>query len=324
VRPASGAVRGESGRSVQIFHDLQVEGTGERAVGNAAAAQRGLVHLQQLRAAGFGRSRASRLVKRGTLYPLLPRVFAVGRPALEPLALELAVVLWLGRDAVLSHRSAAAIWGLVPAPDGQVDVTIVGRDARPHDGITTYRVDEINGRDVRIRDDLPVTAPARTVIDLASRCADGVFDRAMAEAQVLRLLTEREIEQALSRAPTRSGSARIRAALRETGPGMTRSEGERRTLRLLERARLPRPETNVPLLGYEVDFLWRAQRLVLEVDGYRFHGHRAAFERDREKDQTLTAAGYRVIRVTWRQVEREPFVIVARIAQALNAPESVP
>ncbi len=95
-------------------------------------------------------------------------------------------------------------------------------------------------------------------------------------------------------------------------------------MRLLKRARLPLPETNVPLLGYEVDFLWRAQRLVLEVDGYRFHGHRAAFEHDREKDQTLTAAGYRVIRVTWRQVEREPFVIVARIAQALNAPESVP
>ena len=82
-------------------------------------------------------------------------MFAVGRPALEPLALELAVVLWLGRDAVLSHRSAAAIWGLVPAPDGQVDVTIVGRDARSHEGVTTYRVDEIDGRDVRIRDGSP-------------------------------------------------------------------------------------------------------------------------------------------------------------------------
>ena len=218
-----------------------MEGTGERAIGNAAAAQRGLVHLRQLRAAGFGRTRATRLVKRGSLYPLLPRVFAVGRPALEPLALELAVVLWLGRDAVLSHRSAAAIWGLVPAPDGQVDVTIVGRDARSHEGITTYRVDEIDGRDVRIRDGLPVTAPARTVIDLASGRASGVLDRAIAEAHVLRLVTEREIEQALSRAPTRSGSACVRAALRETGPGMTRSEGERRTLRLLKRARSAAP-----------------------------------------------------------------------------------
>ena len=90
-------------------------------------------------------------------------------------------------------------------------------------------------------------------------------------------------------------------------------------LRLLERRGCRSPRPTCRCSGYEVDFLWRAQRLVVEVDGYRFHGHRAAFERDRETDQTLTAAGYRVIRVTWRQLEREPLAIVARIAQALNA-----
>ncbi len=90
---------------------------------------------------------------------------------------------------------------------------------------------------------------------------------------------------------------------------MTRSEAERKLLELLRDARLPPPETNARVLGYEVDFLWRAQKLVVEVDGYAFHGHRAAFERDRAKDQVLVAAGYRVIRVTWRQLEREPLVV---------------
>ncbi len=101
---------------MQIFHELRVEGTGERAIGRAAAAQRGMVHVEQLRGAEFGRSVVARLLERGTLYLILPRVFAVGHDALAPLALELAAVLWSGHDGVISHRSAAAIWGLMPPP----------------------------------------------------------------------------------------------------------------------------------------------------------------------------------------------------------------
>ena len=103
----------------------------------------------------------------------------------------------------------------------------------------------------------------------------------------------------------------------EADPAYTRSDGERRLLRLVREARLPPPVANVPLCGYKVDLLWPAQRLVVEVDGYPFHGHRAAFERDRRKDQALVAAGYRVIRVTGRQLRHEPYAVIARIAQAL-------
>jgi very-short-patch-repair endonuclease len=114
------------------------------------------------------------------------------------------------------------------------------------------------------------------------------------------------------------GTATIRALLEPAAEtGFSRSEAERRLGAIVEQARLPRPQTNVRVAGYEVDALWPAARLVVEVDGYRFHGHPAAFERDRRKDQDLTAAGYQVIRVTWRQICHQPLLVAARIAQAL-------
>jgi very-short-patch-repair endonuclease len=208
---------------------------------------------------------------------------------------------------------------LTPLPDGEVDVTLIGRDAAPRPEVSAYRVPSLDARDVGVRRGIPVTAPARTVIDLAAQSDGGLVSRAIAEAQVLRLFTERELDQALERSPNRAGSAFVRKAT-TTGrvTALTRSEAERRLLQLIDQSRLPRPETNARLLGYEVDLLWRRERLVVEVDGHAFHGHRAAFERDRARDQELVAAGYRVIRVTWRQLEHEPLVVVARIAQALG------
>ena len=105
----------------------------------------------------------------------------------------------------------------------------------------------------------------------------------------------------------------------QTDPNLTRSEAERRALDLIRAARLPPPETNVRVCGHEVDFLWRRQRLIVEVDGYAFHSSRRSFERDRRKDQALGAQGYRVIRVTWRQLTEEPEVVVATLAAALAA-----
>jgi len=137
---------------------------------------------------------------------------------------------------------------------------------------------------------------------------------------VLGLVRDPEIEAAIARCPTRAGTARMRRVLSAEGSsGFTRSDAERRVRALIRQGKLPQPETNVRLLGYEVDFLWRAERLVVEVDGMAFHGHRRAFERDRGRDQVLVAAGYRVIRVTRLQLEREPLAVLARIAQALGA-----
>ncbi len=133
------------------------------------------------------------------------------------------------------------------------------------------------------------------------------------------MVTQREILAAIDRAPGRTGVGMLRQILaRTSGPAFTRSTAERRLLKLIREAQLPHPLTNSRTKGYELDFLWPEQRLVVEVDGRRFHGHRAAFERDRRRDATLVAAGYRVIRVTWRQITEEPLAVVATLAQALG------
>lgn len=172
----------------------------------------------------------------------------------------------------------------------EVEVTIVGRDARLRPGLKTHRVSGVDGRDVRIREGLVVTAPARTLIDFAALRPDAVLERTISEARVPRLFSDRELMAAIARCPGRAGVGALRALLgAELGPALTRSEAERRLLALVEAAQLPRPEVNPRVLGLEVDFLWPAAKLVVEVDGHAFHGHRAAFERDRTRDQTLVA-----------------------------------
>ena len=313
--------RDTAAQPVRICSDLQVVEVRDRGLAEVAEAQRGLVHRSQLRALGFGRGAIDHRLKIGTLHWVQPSVFAVGHPTHEPLAREVAALLSIGDDCALSHATAAALWGISRRRDDyQIAVTVAGRNPRERRGVRIHRVRWLDGRDVRLREGIPLTAPARTLIDLVAESPDDVVERAIAEARVLRLVSDREIASALGRCPTRAGSARIRALLRSQGEAIrTRSEAERRLLALIERAGLPRPETNVRLLGYEVDLLWRAARLVIETDGWAFHGHRAAFERDRVRDQALVAAGYRVIRITWRQLEREPLAVLARIAQALQA-----
>jgi very-short-patch-repair endonuclease len=309
---------GKSPRGVEIFHVLRVRGTGDGAIGEAAAAQRGLVHRVQLQAAGRSPAAIRRAAATGRLYPVLPAVYAVGHPGLAPWARELAVMLHLRRDAVISHRSAAALWGLLPAISEPVQATVIGRDTRVRPGLVTYRVRGLDPADVRIRHFIPITAPARTLLDLSAAADDREFERAASEARVLRLVTDAELTAAAARCPLRTGAARLRSALEaHGGPAPTRSEAERRLASLIERAQLPRPVFGVHLCGYEIDALWREARLVVEVDGLQFHGHQRAFERDRRRDQILVAAGYRVIRVTWRQITGEPIAVAARLAQAL-------
>ena len=237
-----------------------------------------------------------------------------------PGASELAAVFACGGGALVSHRSAAALWGLLPGNAHAVDVTVVGRHCRSRPGIDVHQAGQIDKRDIRRRNGIPVTAPARTLIDWAATASDDEFEQAVSEARVQRLVRDGEIEAALARAGNRSGVARTRAVLRaEDDSGYTRSRAERLIRALLKAARLPAPRVNVPVAGYSVDFLWPEHKLIVEVDGFQFHGHRAAFERDRRKDQVLTMAGYRVIRITWRQLRDEPLAVAAAIAGALTA-----
>jgi very-short-patch-repair endonuclease len=229
----------------------------------------------------------------------------------------MAAILLLGGHAVLSHRTAAAIWGLLPRPAGEVIVTIVGRQARSRPGIHVHRTQRLDRRDLRVRDGLPLTSPPRTIVDLAH---DPDLEEAIAVARMRGLATPEEISAAIERVPGRRGTVRL-GRLLETGSasGYTASAAEQRMRSLLRAAELPQPLANVRLLGYVVDFLWPQHKLIVEVDGFLFHSSRSSFEHDRRRDQRLTAAGYTVLRVTWRQLEKEPYAVIARIAQAIAA-----
>jgi very-short-patch-repair endonuclease len=182
-------------------------------------------------------------------------------------------------------------------------------------------VRRLDPRDVARRKGLPITAPARTLLDLATVLSPRTLERAFDEAMRMRIVNERLLRELLDRSPGRHGAKALTALLvRTEGPAFTRSEAEERLLALIRAARLPPPELNVRVRRHEVDFLWRDAGLVVEVDGFAYHSTRAAFERDRLRDAELEAMGLRVIRVTWRQIAEEPHALVARLAQARTRP----
>jgi very-short-patch-repair endonuclease len=225
----------------------------------------------------------------------------------------------LATGGLVSHQSAATLWGFASASEGEVQVTVVGGNRRSRRDVQVHRTRRLDRRDARFVRGIPITSPARTLIDFASEASSDELERAIAEGYALRLVTEHEIEGAIERAAYRPGVAALRAELRrEAGPRFTRREGERRMLKLIRDAQLSPPLTNAKVAGFEVDFLWPDRKLIVEFDSYQFHGHRAAFERDRRRDQAHIAAGYTVIRVTWRQLTEEPLTVVATIARALG------
>jgi len=292
----------------------------EAALAWIAAQQLGLVTTEQLRLAGIERGSVRHRVKIGRLHPLHRGVYLVGHSVPHPNVPLLAAVLACGQHAFVSHRSALVLWELVRSPGPDVEVTVVAADCRSRTGIRVHRVDALHARDRRIRSGIPLTAPARSLLDFAATASDEETRRAIAEARVRRLLRPGELQAAADRAPRRTGTARIRALLDHEGePALTRSDAERRMLALVREAQLPTPRTNTRVLDYEVDFLWAEQGLVVEVDGYAFHSSARSFERDRRRDAILEAAGYRVMRVTWKQLIEEPIAVAVRIAQALHA-----
>ncbi len=277
-----------------------------------------LATTRQLVAAGLSKDAICTRCKRGSLHRVHHGVYSFGTAVLPPGAPELAAVLACGPGSVVSHRSAASLWGLAASSGDATEVTVVGRSPRIREGLRIHRAQGLNSADRRLRNGIPITSPARTLIDFASRATSDELERAIAEAYALGLTSERELRRALVRNANRAGTGALRVELdREGGPAFTRSEAERRMKLLIRQARLPPPLVNARVRGYEVDFYWPARKLIVEVDSYRFHGHRAAFERDRTKQTVLAAAGYIMIRVTWRQLDNEPIAVAAAIAQAL-------
>ncbi len=220
---------------------------------------------------------------------------------------------------MISHRSAARLWGLIDVAGAEVHVTILGGWRRPKEGIRLHRVTALDDRQMRRRHGLPVTSPARTVVDLAADAGGGELEGVIAVGRSTGLLREGELERELELAGSRRGTGRLRRLLRAEGAtGITRSEGERILRRHLRAAGLPLFRTNRRIGRWEADFLWPAERLVVELDSYEFHKDRITFERDRRKDMALRDAGYVVIRITGSQLTQEPLLVIAHIARALD------
>jgi len=281
----------------------------------AAARQHGVISLAQLRAAGLSRDAIAHRVRNGRLIRVHRGVYRIG-PLTDSLTEPFAAVLACGPTAVLSHDAAAVLHGIAKE-HRTIDVTVTEGRPRPRD-VVVHRA-RVAPEERTMHEGIPVTTATRTLLDVATRWRRRDLARAAEEAVVRRLVTHDSLVDAVGRG-RRPGARALRSVLGDfTGPSVTRSEAERRMLELVRRAGLPAPACNVKVGRYEVDLLWPRARLVVEVDGYAFHSTRQAFERDRARDAALQLAGYRVIRVTWRQVVDEPHAVVATLAAALSA-----
>jgi very-short-patch-repair endonuclease len=277
------------GAASDVFHP-------DRVLAEMARRQHGVVTVAQLVTSGVSRRAIERRVESGHLHRIHRGVYVVGHTALPPLAREAAALLATGPSSALSHRSAAKLHRLLPLDAlAEVDVTVTSQ-RRARGGVNVRR-GALTSQDVQKHQGLWVTTPRRTLDDLRRTTARRTYERAAAEAQILKLV-----------------------APEPDGPQPTRSEAERVLARLVREARLPLPSMNVPLEGFEVDALWPAQRLVVEVDSFAFHRTRRAWERDHRKTAALEAADYRVLRFTWSDLTDERLATAARLARALSSP----
>ncbi len=260
-------------------------------ISRVAGRQHGVITTEQLLAIGLSSATISAYVRAERLHRIHRGVYAVGHPGLSLPGTWMAAVLACGDGAVLSHRSAAYLWKMLKPIPGPVHVTIpsrAGRRRRP--GITIHRPSTLLTSQTTLKANIPVTSPTRTLLDLRRTVPQAVYRSALRQAEFDRL------------------------PLADLGQDGTRSELESLFLKLCRRHRLPEPEANARLGPFLIDFLWRKERLAVELDGYAAHSGRTAFADDRERDLYLKLNGYEVVRFTYEQVRDEP----ARVAAAIR------
>jgi len=289
----------------------------ERAIARIAGRQDNVISREQLLSAGLGRGAIAHRVQARSMQRLHRTVYLLGAAPPTLMARARAAAMACGSDAVVSHRSAAELFGLLPEHGGEVHVTVAGRNVAPRTGVRRHRVAAFRPGEVTKMCGIPLTRVARTICDLAATEPAREVQAAFQEALYRKLLTERPLAAIVAREPRRKGAPVIRALIED--PRMTRSEQERALLRLLDAAQLPRPMTNVRVHGYLIDAYWPAERLAVEFDGRDAHGHLLAFDANRKRDQVLLANGIRVMRVTGRHLGGEPVAVAVRIGQALKA-----
>jgi predicted transcriptional regulator of viral defense system len=243
-------------------------------IAEIAASQHGVISLTQLRELGLSARAVQNRVAIGKLHRIHRGVYAVGHPVLSKEGRWMAAVLACGPDALLSHRSAAALWGIRPTARSRIDVTLGRPTGRALPGIDIHRTRTLGAQDATKVTNIPCTTVARTLLDLADVVDRRGLERAVEQAEILRLLDLTAVDDVLARAAGRRGAPVLRAIVADYDPepAPTKNELERRFLELCRNAALPSPRVNawvtVEADGFEVDFSWPDARLIVEVDGY--------------------------------------------------------
>jgi hypothetical protein len=261
-----------------------------------------VVSRSQLLGVGVSAAAIATWRRRRRLQVVYRGVYSVGHAALRAEGHRLAAVLACGPGAVLSHRSAAAHWGLLRTDQTRIDVTAPrGRHGAP--GIRLHRSRSLDAQDTTNHENIPITTVHRTLLELAATVRDDQLERALAQAMYLQLYDQRAIDDVIARSNGHRGTKILTDATKQE-PQITKSMWEIRMLALVRGAGLPEPRCNEALHAPDhgecyPDFYWPAYGLIVETDGWEAHRTLAAFRGDRAKDAALTAAGYKVLRFTW-------------------------
>jgi very-short-patch-repair endonuclease len=294
-----------------------------------AGRQHGVVARRQLLAMGLGSDAIGRRVRGGRLWPIHRGVYAVGHSALTRRSHWMAAVLASGPDAVLSHAAAAALWGIWKPGSGRIDVT-VPRSSPSTKTIRKHCI-RLAADELATVGGIPVTSAARAVLDLAAEKGETTAEAALREMEYLRIYGPVSLPVLLDRYPRHRGTAIVQVCLerlRDDPGGRVRSPLEELFLPFLDAHRIPRPRLNAWLTveeqRYQVDCLWAEARLVGELDGFKSHGTKRAFRKDRKRDRRLGVAGYGVVRITEDQLLDEPSELAADLTSLLNHSVSAP
>jgi predicted transcriptional regulator of viral defense system len=290
--------------------------------GRLAVAQNGVVTLEQLEGLGLTEDAVIKQVARGRLHRIHQTVYSLTPRVMTQRGVFMAAVLACGPDAVLSHRSAAYLWGMVDSWERPIDVTAPNRRGRSPDGVAAHRDSSLQPIDRTIHHGVPCTTVARTVLDYAGVEPEWKVRKAIAQGEILGILDKAKLRALLKRSGRRRGVARLRLILDTIHPQTkrTKSELERLFLEMCAKRDVPEPGVNIWLRGadgerYQADFLWRDQGLIVECDSRRFHDTDTAFVADRKRRQQLELARWRVSQCSWEEVEREP----RRLAETVRA-----
>jgi very-short-patch-repair endonuclease len=287
----------------------------DKAVAALARRQQGFVTRAQLLALGVGDGAIKYRLRIGRLLQAYAGVYAVGHIPALPIPRAAAAVLACGPRAALSHTSAMTLWGWRKRWESPYHVTAPTGHRRK--GIHLHRSAAVGPGDITKHLGIRVTTPARTILDSSSLLSDKALRRAVSDARLSRHLWLAELAKVLERFPRHPGASRLIPFVAAPSTP-TRSDFEDAFKALCERFGLPRPQTNVHVCGYQVDALFEAERLIVELDGYQTHGDRGAFETDRNRDADTLAGGFGTVRVTWERMRAHPRKEAVRLQTILR------